>query len=77
MFGILHIVMLFVAKGRLYAELRLMIATLRKPLKREKSRNMGESGRWGKDFRMILGGFAIFAVDIVGAISYNTICIVV
>ena len=40
----------FVAKGRLYAELRLMIATLRKPLKREKSRNMGESGRWGMIF---------------------------
>lgn len=54
-----------------------MIATLRKPLKREKARNMGESGRWGEDFRMILGGFAIFAVDIVRAISYNTICIVV
>lgn len=55
----------------------LSVATLRKPLKREKSRNMGESGRWGKDFRMILGGFAIFAVDIVRTISYNTICIVV
>ena len=38
---------------------------------------MGEIGRWGKDFRMILAGFAIFAVDIVRAISYNTICIVV
>lgn len=50
MFGILLIVMLLVAKGRLYAELRLMIATLRKPLKREKSRNMGESGRWGMIF---------------------------
>lgn len=38
---------------------------------------MGEIGRWWKDFRTILGGFAIFAVDIVRAISYNTICIVV
>ena len=43
-------VIAFVAKGRLYAELRLMIATLRKPLKREKARNMGEIGRWGKIF---------------------------
>ena len=28
----------------------LSVATLRKPLKREKARNMGESGRWGKIF---------------------------
>lgn len=41
---------------------------------------MGENGGWGKIFgrnSVILGGFAIFAVDIVRAISYNTICIVV
>lgn len=46
-------------------------------VKLKKARNMGENGRWGEDFRTILGGFAIFAVDIVRAISYNTICIVV
>ena len=65
------------AKGRLYAELRLMIATLRKARKTKKIAQYGRERAVGKDFRMILGGFAIFAVDIVRAISYNTICIVV
>lgn len=55
----------------------MQVATLRKPLKREKSAQNGRERAVGEDFRMILGGFAIFAVDIVRAISYNTICIVV
>lgn len=55
----------------------MQVATLRKPLKREKSAQNGREWAVGEDFRMILGGFAIFAVDIVRAISYNTICIVV
>lgn len=45
--------------------------------KTKKTAQYGRERAVGKDFRMILGGFAIFAVDIVRAISYNTICIVV
>ena len=45
--------------------------------KTKKIAQYGRDRAVGEDFRMILGGFAIFAVDIVRAISYNTICIVV
>ena len=55
---------LLVAKGRFYAKKSQTFSR-----KTKKIAQYGRERAVGKDFRMILGGFAIFAVDIVRAIS--------